>query len=204
LPPRVDKDQPKGTCSVCRHPERARLEVLLAGGGASHRAVARRFNLSRHAVDRHWMRHVTAERKACLVFGPVEREALAARVAEESESVLDHFKAVRSALYDLLTKAHAAGDGQTGALLSGRLHENLNSIARLTGQLASSPLVQINNNNVSMLTQSPDFTAFQARLIGVLRNFPEARAAVIQEFERIEPAAPQLTGQIYEQESAAV
>src|ERR1700722_17644323 len=95
LPPRVDKDQPKGTCTVCRHPERARLEVLLAGGGASHRAVAKRFNLSRHAVDRHWMNHVTDERKACLVFGPIEREALAARVAEESESLIDHFKAVR-------------------------------------------------------------------------------------------------------------
>jgi hypothetical protein len=147
------------------------------------------------------MNHVTDERKACLVFGPVEREALAARVAEESESVLDHFKAVRSALYDLLLRAHEAGDGQVGALLAGRLNENLNSIARLTGQIASSPLVQINNNQ-NVLMASPDFSAFQARLIGVLRNFPDARAAVIKEFERIEHSAPgavpQLTGEVYE------
>lgn len=176
---------------MCRHPERARVEVLLAGGGASHRAVAKRFSLSRHAVDRHWMNHVTDERKACLILGPVEREALSSRVAEESGSLLDHFKAIRSALYDLLVKAHAAGDGQTGAMLSGRLHENLNSIARLTGELASSPLVQINQqtNNIASFMAEPGFMVFQADLIRVLSRFPDARAAVIDAFRKLEAIA---------------
>jgi hypothetical protein len=202
------RGHPSGQCKVCNHPSRAQIEVLIAGGGASHRACARKFSLSHYAIGRHWKNHVTDERKASLILGPVERAALASRIAEESSSVIDHFKAVRSALYDLLVKAHAAGDGQTGALLSGRLHENLNSIARLTGELATSPLVQINNNqtNVAMLMESPDFTAFQARLIQVLRNFPEARLAVLKEFEALEASgqagpseAPQLIqGQTYE------
>jgi hypothetical protein len=164
------------------------MEVLLAGGGASHRAVGKRFNLSRHAVDRHWANHVTDERKACLILGPVEREALSSRVAEESSSILDHFKAVRSGLYDLFLKAHEAADGQAGALLAGRLHENLNSIARLTGEIASSPLVQINqqtNNNISF-TADPQFAMFQADLIRALSRHPEARKDVIDAFRRLE------------------
>jgi hypothetical protein len=156
---------------------------LLAGGGASHRAVATRFKVSRHSVDRHWKNHVTDERKACLVFGPVEREALAARVAEESESILDHFKVIRSGLYDLFLKAHEAGDGQTGALLSGRLHENFNSVARLTGQIASSPLVQHNtviNNNVGA-----EYEVLEARILQVLERHPEALRDVIAALESV-------------------
>ncbi|MGO9039040.1 MAG: hypothetical protein ACLPV2_16230 [Steroidobacteraceae bacterium] len=187
----VHRGHPSGQCKVCNHAERARIELLIAGGGASHRAVGRKYQLSHWAIGRHWANHVTNERKAALIVGPVEREALASRVAEESSSLLDHFKAVRSALYDLLVKAHAAGDGQTGAMLSGRLHENLNSIARLTGELASSPLVSITNNqqNVSVMMESPEFAQFQARLVAALRDFPEARSAVLAEFERLEVAS---------------
>jgi hypothetical protein len=141
------------------------------------------------------------ERKANLVLGPVQRQELASRVSEESASVMDHLRAVRAGLYSLFNVTLEAGDASTGALVAGRLHENLRDIARLTGQLASSPLVQINNNQqtANFFLADPAFAAFQARLIAALRPFPEARAAIIAEFERIEPpaalasSAPQLT-----------
>ncbi len=183
------RDVPTGRCTVCVHHERVRLELLLAGG-ASANAVARKFGTSRHAVNRHWRGHVTDERRAALTFGPVKREALASRVAEESESVIDHYRAVRSGLYHLYSAAIDAGDRTGGALLAGRLHENLANIARLTGQLATSPLIQFNQQN-NFFLNDPQFAQFQARLIATLRPFPEARTAVIAEFERIEP--PQLT-----------
>jgi len=103
---------------------------------------------------------------------------MAARLSEESESVLDHLKSVRAGLYALYDAAVTAGDRTGGALLAGRLHENLGKMAQLTGQLAQSPLVQINQQNV--------FTQFQQQLIGVLRRYPEARNAVVAEFERLE------------------
>jgi hypothetical protein len=191
----VRRGESSGRCTVCSHPERTRIDLLLAGG-ASQRSLSRKFRLSHYAIGRHWAGHVSDERKASLVLGPVERQELAARLSEESTSVIDHLRAVRSGLYTLFAAALEAGDGGTGALLAGRLHENLNSMARLTGQLASSPLVQINNNTQNnFLSADPAFAAFQARLIAVLREFPDARNAVIAEFERLEaPAAvPQLT-----------
>jgi hypothetical protein len=185
------KGQAPQRCNVCRHTARAQIELLCAGGGASHRALARRFGLSRHAVDRHWKGHVSEERKASLVIGPVEQVQLAARVAEESSSVLDHFRTVRSGLYDLFQKSLEAADGQTGAMLAGRLTECLNSMARLTGQLASSPLVQHThttiNNNLT-LQQNAEFAQLKADLVRVLQRHPQALADVVQTFERMDAA----------------
>jgi hypothetical protein len=162
---------------------------LIAGGGASHRAVARKYQVSRHCIDRHWANHVTEERKAALILGPVERAALASRVAEESSSVIDHFKTVRSGLYELFQKSLEAADGQTGAMLAGRLTECLNSMGRLTGQLASSPLIQNNtviNNNTLSLQQNVEFAQLKADLVRVLQRHPAALADVIAQFEKMD------------------
>jgi len=83
-------------------------------------------------------------------------------------------------LYQLYETALCAADGNTGALIAGRLHENLNAMARLTGQLASSPLVQ-NTTNIFML---PQFAEVQAVLVRVLAAHPAARLDVIRAFER--------------------
>ncbi len=88
------KGQLLGTCHTCGHLERPRIELLCAGG-ASHKALARKYGISRDSIGRHWQEHVPEERKAALAIGPVERAALSSRVAEESESVIDHYRAVR-------------------------------------------------------------------------------------------------------------
>jgi hypothetical protein len=175
-----------GGCKVCAHIERTRIELLLAGG-AGQKAVGRKYGLTKDSVHRHWKNHVSEERRVALIMGPMQRQALAAQVAEESESVLDHHQAVRAGLYRLYDAAVTAGDRTGGAMLGGRLTEVNNAIARLCGQLASSPLIQ--NNTVNFYL-SPEFASFQADLVRALGPFPEARAAVLAEFERLEAAAP--------------
>jgi hypothetical protein len=182
------KGQPNAACTVCSHVERVRIELLVAGGGASHRALARKYGLSRHAVDRHWANHVSPERRAALAIGPLEREALASRVAEESESVLDHFKVARSTIYSLLLKAQEAGDGQVGALLLGRLNENLNSIARLTGELSNSPLIQ--HNTVNNFGDSAEYLRLKAALQQFGREHPAVMAALCEMLDRLEEPVP--------------
>jgi len=120
-------------------------------------------------------------------MGPVQVQALAAQVAEESGSIIDHFRAVRAGLYTLYDAAVTSGDANAGAQLAGKLLNCLNSMAKITGELASSPLVQINNQTV--LVQHPEFMQFQADLIRVLGRFPEARAAVVAEFQRVDAQA---------------
>lgn len=188
-----EKGRPTGRCAVCGHADRTRIELLLAGG-AGQKSVGDKFGLSKDSIHRHWHSHVSEERRLNLVMGPVGRMELSARVAEENSSVLDHLKAVRAGIYQQYHAALEAGDRNSGALLAGKLHENLRITAKITGELISSPLVQINNQqtNVTALMGSREFAAFQAALIRTLGRFPEARDAVVVEFERLErQASPQ-------------
>jgi hypothetical protein len=176
---------PNGTCQVCRHHERVRIELLIASG-AGQRALARKYSLEFRAVSRHWRNHVSEERRAALLIGPVQRANLAARVCEESESLIDHYRTVRAGLYALYDAAIEASDTNGGAMVAGRLIACLDAMARITGQLSNSPLIQNNvQNNFYLL---PEFASFQADLVRALSRFPEARAAVLAEFERLEGA----------------
>jgi transposase-like protein len=181
--------RPNGRCQLCLHSERARAELLLAGR-ASIKAVARKIGLHSDAVRRHWLQHVTPERRAALAVGPVQQMSLRAQLSEEAESVIDHYRAVRAGLYQLYTSAVEAGDRNGGALVAGRLLTCLDSMARLTGQLATSPLVQ-NTTNIFL---HPAVTRVEAIIVGALADYPDARAAVIRALRAAEaseePAAP--------------
>ena len=179
----------KGGCTVCAHTECTRLEVLLAGG-AGQSAVARKFGLSKDAMHRHWRHHVSAERKAQLVMGPVQRQTLAAQVAEESTSVLDHYRAIRAGLYTFFTAALDAGDRVTGIQAGAKLKDVNDSIARVTGELASSPLVQ--QNSLTIVMQSPQVQEFMQGLMDQLARFPEAAQAVVGWLEAKEASALQV------------
>ena len=178
------KGRPKRvTCTICGHAERSPAEMLLAGG-VSQAAVARKYAMSQDALQRHWKNHVTAERKANFLIGPVQRQALAAQVAEESASVLDHHKAVRAGLYRLYDAAIEGGDRTGGALVAGRLTDVNNAIAKITGELASSPLVSHVHNNLTISNQVTDVV--MPVLMRALEPFPEARRAVIDAFRSAE------------------
>ena len=178
----------KAQCTVCNHEALTRIELLLVAG-TSQRSIARKYGLSKDAVSRHWLAHVTPERRAQLIMGPVQKMELESRVSEECSAVLDHHRATRSGLYTLFRAALEAGDRSGGALLAGRLTEVNREISRLTGQLIDSPL--ITNNTVNVFVNDPGFMTFMNELAEVLGPYPEARRAVALKFEALErEAAP--------------
>jgi hypothetical protein len=175
-----------GGCTVCAHPEKTRIELLLAGG-AGQTAVGRKYSLSKDAIHRHWHNHVSEERRAALILGPVQRQALASQVMEEATSVLDHHRAVRAGLYSQFDAAVTAGDKNATALLAGKLTDVNNSIARLTGQLASSPLV---SNTTVHLHASNEYARLRDGLLQLAREHPDVRPALVAMLKRLdsEPA----------------
>jgi hypothetical protein len=180
------RTKPSAQCRVCKHPERPRIELLVAGG-ASHRSVGAKFGLSHYSIGRHW-KHTPEERKVALAIGPVGEAALAARVSEESASVLDNLRAVRAGLWHLFDMAVTAGDRSGGSLLAGRLNENLNSVARLTGQIMQSPMIQNTTINLG-LRENEQFERLKLEIVRILSNHPAALADVIREFERVEQSS---------------
>jgi hypothetical protein len=180
--------RPNGKCKACQHPERTRIELLVADG-ASQRSVARKYDLSWRTLNRHWLGHVTEERRSTLVLGPVSKAALAARVAEESESVLDHHKSVRAGLYAVYDTAVTAGDRSGVALLAGRLIEVNNAIAKLTGQLLTSPLITNTTINNTLVT-SPEYLRLREGLLQLGRAHPQIRPDLIALLKRLDTEPP--------------
>jgi hypothetical protein len=124
-----------GRCQGCNHPERVRIERLLAAG-ASIKGAARKFAIDYHALRRHWINHVSAEARAAYIAGAgATKDQLEAIVADESLALIDHHRIVRGSLYKGFGVASEVGDSNSPALLAGRLHENFRDCSRLTGEL---------------------------------------------------------------------
>ena len=165
-------------CTICNHPARPQIDLAIATG-LSKRAVAARFVVSRDAVWRHAQAHLTSEMRAALATKLLQREGDTRRILlEEGAGVTEALKAIRGPLFCLYLAAVDTGDGNAAAL-SGRLHENLALVAKLTGELVPHAGTTITN-----ILLSPDFQRLRTELIRVLARYPEARAEVAAVFRQ--------------------
>src|SRR5207237_3587700 len=90
---------------------------------------------------------------------------------DETLALIDHYRIVRGALYKGFGAAAEVGDGNSLALLAGRLHENFRDCGRLTGELQRGPLLNVQNN----ILVNPDYTRVIARIVSAVAPYPEAR-----------------------------
>ena len=180
-----EKGSRTGRCRGCNHPERVRIERLLAAG-ASIKGAARKFAIDYHALRRHWINHVSADARAAYIAGAgVAKDQLEEVVADESLALIDHYRIVRGGLYKGFGAASEIGDGNALALLAGRLHENLRDCARLTGELQQGPLLNVQNN----VSVGPDYARAMAVIVSAVAPYPEAREAVIAALRDLDAAS---------------
>jgi hypothetical protein len=172
-------------CSICRHEQRHRIELSLVSG-VSHRAVAAKFEVSPHAVRRHGENHVSPERRAQLVAGPLKLQQLAERAADEGMSMLDYVAMLRSTLMERFLAASECDDRPGTALLAGRLTELLRLQASLTGELSRAGATITNN---TLILSSPLMADLQAMLAQRLRPYPDAMRAVLEGLEDLSTRA---------------
>jgi transposase-like protein len=165
------------TCTVCRHPERERIEALRASG-ASLESLARKFKVHKDAVWRHWRDHVSADLKTSYLAGPATIAELRERAAKEGGSILDHLSILRSILMGAITASAEAQSAFTLAALSGRLVEVLKEIGRLTGEIERlNPSISVTTNIALM--SDPQMIRLQAGLLTIARQHPAARADIV-------------------------
>jgi hypothetical protein len=166
----------KSRCTVCRHAERARIELLRIAG-VSLDTLASQFGLSRDAVHRHMAKHVTIADKAAYL-ADVPLSELMARAADDGLSLLDFMRIVRATLTRQFQLAASVNDHTATAALAGRLNETLGLIGKLTGELLKlAPGMTI--NNTAVFIESPQFAQVHGVLLKALAPHPEARAAVV-------------------------
>lgn len=180
------KKQTQSQCKVCRHSERARIEMMrISGVGLA--TVAAQFEISTDSIWRHMSRHVSERAKAAyLVDVPIAE--MVARAADEGVSLLDFFKIVRGVLMKQFQLAAAVNDRHATASLAGRLNETLGLIGKLTGELLRLAPGMV-TNNLTVFINSPAFADLQTMLIRRLAAHPEALAAVIAGLRELEAKA---------------
>ena len=111
-------------CSICRHPDRLKIDSALIASEA-HRSVAKRFNVSAPAVFRHQSAHLPAQMvKAKEVSEVAEASALVKELRELTRKTAA-----------ILTRAMRQKDGDLALKAVGRLERQLELKARLLGQL---------------------------------------------------------------------
>jgi hypothetical protein len=110
---------------------------------------------------------------------------LAAELAEERVSAIDHLRIVRGGLHKLFCHAVEVNDHAGGASLAQTIEKNVMRGAQLAGEWQPTPAVQ---NNVAIFNM-PGVASTIAGIARVLAPYPEARRALV-EYLRSQPAAP--------------
>lgn len=186
-------------CTICQHPKRAEIELLLAGchrksEGAKGEStgtlrrpsivrIARRFDVGRMALQRHFRNHVPREQQAALIAGPgVDLVQAAVFAAEKGVGLYDAVEKSSMHFYAQSLQALMAGRETSASIMYGRFLDAVRLLAQLKGDLqrGSSTVT----NNIAIL-QSPLMADLQAMLVQRLEPFPDARASVLEGLEEL-------------------
>lgn len=169
-------------CTVCKHRERAGIDLGLARG-VSTRALSRRYKLHEDALLRHRKNHLPPQLRAALIQGPDLDIDLDKLRETESQSLLANLVALRGRLFQILDVAEEGGDGNMLSRIAGQLHNNLEITGKLLGTLSSG------HTTITNVLIQPQYVEMRVSLVNALRPFPEAARAVAAVLHTIEHKA---------------
>jgi hypothetical protein len=151
-------------CTICAHPRRAQLELGMILG-TSMRVLAKRFECSSDALQRHGKRHLTPTQRAAILTAQkpcnVDLEALQ---RSEGEGILSQLVAQRARLQGHIEQAIELGDPRLAIMAEARITANLELVAKLLGQL-----IQRHETTHTSILLSPDYIRLRQILVETLR-----------------------------------
>jgi hypothetical protein len=175
----------RGTpCGVCDHKQRHLIEVGLTHG-TPLRVLAKRFDLSHHAVGRHARNHLSPVQRAAILAAqkPTAVDLDALRTSE-SEGLLGSLVAQRARLQQQGDMALELGDVRACVAVESAITSNLALVGKLLGQLVTRHDVR----HTSILV-SPDYLRLRQALVLALKPYPDAARAVSAALHALESDA---------------
>src|SRR5262245_44159362 len=174
---------PGKRCTICAHRERQQIDLAIARG-LSLPAIAKRFAISYDSLNRHKKAHLTPALRARLLAGPELDLDLDKLRESEAQSLLANLIALRHRIFAHLDAAEEVGDNFAAQRAVSQLHTNLETTAKLLGELGVGSVQHTTN-----ILVAPQYLSLRVALVEALRPFPEAARAVSQALHRIESAA---------------
>ncbi len=165
-------------CKICTHPDRGRLDLLLARSVSAVQIAAKVPGVSVHALHRHRARHLPQETlqrlKAQSLRALVGKNVSLAEIRDsEHETLLQTIIALRAEVQGLISQAIYDGNLTTASSLIGRLTDLLALSARIVGEVTSGQTTY----NQSIVV-SPEYLKLRAVLIKALLPHPAAKRDV--------------------------
>lgn len=149
------------TCTICHHPEREAIDHAIVSG-VTQRAIANQWLVSRAAVQRHAVRHVSA---AIAAVQAQREQAGAVTLQERVESLIARTER-------FLEAAEQGGKVSAGLAAVRELRGLLELYGKASGELDTRPVTVVN------LQASPEWIELRGLLFATLQPWPDARAAV--------------------------
>ena len=132
-------------CQTCQHPERSRIDYLLASGTSQH-AIAKQFGLVQQNVGLHYRKHVSDRYKAMVKASHNETfEKLLENAAEANSESVDTLNLLIRGHSQMWGLALEAGDHKLMTAHSSRILQALEIRSKITLELAPSGGVTVNN-----------------------------------------------------------
>jgi hypothetical protein len=178
-------------CSICAHPQVARIDFLLVSGagerGRGRKAIATKFVLSLGSLGNHQAKHISPEYRRAILAGPFGSEdELRALAAEEGTTVLQSLRVIFNGHRHRWLLALETGDDQ-GMINHAKFMTNtLWKIGQLTQEILPTPVIHQNNLQINLF-EHPEYVQAFTRLSEALMPFPAARKAVAQALKGLTP-----------------
>jgi len=146
------------------------------------RILAKRFECSSDALQRHSQRHLTPTQRAAILTAQKPTDVdLEALERSEGEGILSQLVAQRARLQSHIEHAIELGDPRLAIMAESRITQNLELVAKLLGQL-----VNRHETTHTSILLSPDYIRLRQILVETLRPYPDIAAKVAAALHAIE------------------
>lgn len=172
-----------GSCRVCDHPEKQRIEDLRAGG-ASWRSLSREVKLPESTIRVHFARCRKRKAPAPRLEGsaPPQAELELAPIAlpegDPQAALLAELQSIHRSALEAYQRAVDVKDNRTIALLVQQLRNNLKAQSDIMAKARKD-----DRPPAERLAQNPEWIAFAKVLYRVLDRHPEAKAEIREALE---------------------
>lgn len=155
------------TCKVCNHDERNTIDEKLIAG-VPLRDLEQSYDVGRMSLSRHREKHLP---KTLIKAQALKEQSAADALLERVEGLFDQAQ-------DLLKTAKENGKYAPAVAAVKECRANLELIGRLLGELKTGTHISIHYN--------PQWVELRSTIYDVLKEFPEARFALVERLNEIE------------------
>jgi hypothetical protein len=152
--------------SIETHPARKEIEQALLVG-ESYGTIAKRYGTNKAVLHRHRQTLPT------VIARGVKPEEI-----ERADTLLDQVRKLQAEASSVLDTAKSAGDLQTALKAIAQARACIELLAKLTGELAAQPTIN--------LTVNPVWIETRTVILAALASHPEARADVVKALEAVQ------------------